>query len=98
MGKRTKVLVYDLSNEALLAAATAISGCMAAEVMTTNSLCGALELAQKERPEVALVAEGIATNNGVSVKQLIEEVSPETTVVIVAEGVQLELSRAVATE
>ena len=84
MGK-TKVLVYDFSNDALVAAATAIRAGITVKVITTSSLSGALELAQKERPELALVAEKVALSSGVPVKQLIEEVSPGTTVIIVAD-------------
>jgi hypothetical protein len=86
MGKKTKVLVYDLSSDALVSAATAISAGITANVLTTNTLSGALELAVKEKPDVALVAEKVAMSSGVPVKNLIEEVSPGTAVLVVKEG------------
>lgn len=93
MGERTKVLVFDLSSEALLQAATAISAGITANIMTTTTLSGALELAQKEKPEVALVAEKVAMSNGVPVKQMILELSPTTTVLIVADDVKFGIGR-----
>lgn len=92
MGKKTKVLVYDLSSEALLSAARAISAGITANVLTTNSLSGALELALKEKPEVALVAEKVAMSSGIPVKNLIEEVSPGTAVLVVKDGTSFGLA------
>ena len=89
MGKRTKVLVYDLSSDALVSAATAISAGITANVLTTTTLSGALELAVKEKPEVALISENVAMSSGVPVKNLIEEVSPTTTVLVVKAGMTL---------
>jgi DNA-binding NarL/FixJ family response regulator len=83
MPAETTVLILDHNSEQLREIARQIAFGLNVNILSASSHFGALELVRQHKPNIALIAEGCETVEGMSIAKVLQEISPQTIVLIV---------------